>query len=86
MALRSGTIAALDNVVGVSDMCLLEPLDEDNFLENLSHRFDQKQIYVSSFIALVMLDFKELHYFNLFQLITMRHILKNDKFNYEKAG
>jgi len=47
MALRGGTIAALDNVVGVSDMCLLESVNEDTFIENLSSRFKRAQIYVS---------------------------------------
>jgi myosin I len=37
----------LDNTVGVSDMCLLDPLDEDTFLENLQIRFQHGQIYVS---------------------------------------
>lgn len=45
MALRGGTIAALDNVVGVSDMCLLESVNEDTFIENLSSRFKRAQIY-----------------------------------------
>lgn len=45
MALRGGTIAALDNVVGVSDMCLLQPVNENTFLENLSSRFKHAQIY-----------------------------------------
>ncbi len=48
MALRPGTMAMLDNSVGVSDACLLEPLNEDNFLYNLSRRFQHDQIYVSN--------------------------------------
>lgn len=40
--------STLDNIVGVSDMCLLEPVTEDNFIENLKIRFDEGQIYVSA--------------------------------------
>ncbi|XP_068184697.1 unconventional myosin-Ib isoform X2 [Antennarius striatus] len=35
----------LDNMIGVSDMVLLEPLTEDSFLENLRKRFDHNEIY-----------------------------------------
>lgn len=37
----------LDNMIGVGDMVLLEPLSEDSFLENLKNRFDHNEIYVS---------------------------------------
>lgn len=37
----------LDNMIGVGDMVLLEPLSEDSFLENLKKRFDHNEIYVS---------------------------------------
>lgn len=37
----------LDNMIGVGDMVLLEPLSEDTFLENLKNRFDHNEIYVS---------------------------------------
>lgn len=37
----------LDNMIGVGDMVLLEPLSEDSFLENLRKRFDHSEIYVS---------------------------------------
>lgn len=37
----------LDNMIGVGDMVLLEPLTEDSFLENLRKRFDHNEIYVS---------------------------------------
>ncbi len=47
MALHAGARSLLDAVVGVSDMCLLEPLDEDHFLDNLQRRFQHNQIYVS---------------------------------------
>ncbi|XP_026151113.1 unconventional myosin-Ib isoform X2 [Mastacembelus armatus] len=35
----------LDNMIGVGDMVLLEPLSEDSFLENLRNRFDHSEIY-----------------------------------------
>ncbi|XP_040912498.1 unconventional myosin-Ib isoform X5 [Toxotes jaculatrix] len=35
----------LDNMIGVGDMVLLEPLSEDSFLENLKNRFDHSEIY-----------------------------------------
>ncbi|XP_071349156.1 unconventional myosin-Ib isoform X2 [Trachinotus anak] len=35
----------LDNMIGVGDMVLLEPLNEDSFLENLKKRFDHNEIY-----------------------------------------
>ncbi|XP_078142071.1 unconventional myosin-Ib isoform X2 [Centroberyx gerrardi] len=35
----------LDNMIGVGDMVLLEPLSEDSFLENLRNRFDHNEIY-----------------------------------------
>ncbi|KAG7282935.1 hypothetical protein CRUP_018435 [Coryphaenoides rupestris] len=35
----------LDNMIGVGDMVLLEPLTEDSFLENLRNRFDHNEIY-----------------------------------------
>lgn len=38
----------LDNMIGVGDMVLLEPLNEDSFIENLRKRFDHNEIYVSS--------------------------------------
>ena len=47
MALHAGAVALFDNNVGVSDMCLLEPITEDTFLENLHRRFLHDQIYVS---------------------------------------
>ena len=37
----------LDNMIGVGDMVLLEPLSEESFLENLRKRFDHSEIYVS---------------------------------------
>lgn len=38
----------LDNMIGVGDMVLLEPLSEDSFNENLRKRFDHNEIYVSN--------------------------------------
>ncbi|KAM6955718.1 unconventional myosin-Ib isoform 2-T3 [Lycodopsis pacificus] len=35
----------LDNMIGVGDMVLLEPLSEDSFIENLRNRFDHNEIY-----------------------------------------
>ncbi|CAJ1071351.1 unconventional myosin-Ib isoform X2 [Xyrichtys novacula] len=35
----------LDNMIGVGDMVLLEPLSEDSFLDNLRDRFDHNEIY-----------------------------------------
>uniref|UniRef100_A0A8C6WZ32 Unconventional myosin-Ib n=1 Tax=Neogobius melanostomus TaxID=47308 RepID=A0A8C6WZ32_9GOBI len=35
----------LDNMIGVGDMVLLEPLSEDSFIDNLRKRFDHNEIY-----------------------------------------
>uniref|UniRef100_H2ZWQ3 Myosin IB n=1 Tax=Latimeria chalumnae TaxID=7897 RepID=H2ZWQ3_LATCH len=35
----------LDNMIGVGDMVLLEPLSEDSFIDNLKKRFDHSEIY-----------------------------------------
>ncbi|KAK2150781.1 hypothetical protein LSH36_389g00009 [Paralvinella palmiformis] len=45
MAARPGGVEALDNTVGVSDMCLLEPLSEENFIYNLYERYRHQIIY-----------------------------------------
>lgn len=37
----------LDNMIGVGDMVLLEPLSEESFIDNLRKRFDHNEIYVS---------------------------------------
>lgn len=42
----------LDNMIGVGDMVLLEPMTEDSFLENLRKRFEHNEIYVSSRVTL----------------------------------
>ncbi|XP_061923619.1 unconventional myosin-Ib isoform X4 [Entelurus aequoreus] len=39
------TKSLLDNMIGVGDMVLLEPLSEDSFIENLRKRFDHNEIY-----------------------------------------
>lgn len=38
----------LDNMIGVGDLVLIEPLSEDTFIENLKKRFDHNEIYVSN--------------------------------------
>ena len=49
MALQPGVGSGLGaGLVGVTDMCLLDSLDEDSFLSNLQERFNHDQIYVSS--------------------------------------
>uniref|UniRef100_A0A8C9SQ28 Myosin IB n=1 Tax=Scleropages formosus TaxID=113540 RepID=A0A8C9SQ28_SCLFO len=35
----------LDNMIGVGDMVLLEPLTEESFINNLKNRFDHSEIY-----------------------------------------
>ena len=42
-----GRTHALESTVGVSDMVLLEPLDEDACIQNLKVRFENDIIYVS---------------------------------------
>lgn len=37
----------LDEMVGCGDMVLLEPLTEENLLDNLKTRYDSGEIYVS---------------------------------------
>lgn len=44
----------LDNMIGVGDMVLLEPLSEESFLENLKKRFDHNEIYVSFLLYIEM--------------------------------
>lgn len=38
----------LEGSVGVEDLVLLEPLDEDSLIKNLKLRYENKEIYVSS--------------------------------------
>ena len=46
-AMSKNVESLLDNMVGVGDAVLLEPLTEHNFLENLEKRFNCDDIYVS---------------------------------------
>lgn len=43
----NGVKSLLDGTVGVGDSVLIEPLTEENFLENLQLRFKHDNIYVS---------------------------------------
>ncbi|XP_077131490.1 unconventional myosin-Ib isoform X3 [Ranitomeya variabilis] len=45
MAKMEGKTSLLDNMIGVGDMVLLEPLDEESFINNLKKRFDHSEIY-----------------------------------------
>lgn len=47
-----GGRSMLDDMVGVSDMVLLEPLTEDALIENLWDRYNNKDIYVRNNIHL----------------------------------
>lgn len=41
-------MSLLEGQVGVEDLVLLEPLDEDSLIKNLRLRYEEKEIYVSS--------------------------------------
>ncbi|KAM7152991.1 unconventional myosin-Ib isoform 4-T4 [Macrochelys suwanniensis] len=45
MAKMEVKTSLLDNMIGVGDMVLLEPLSEDSFINNLKKRFDHNEIY-----------------------------------------
>lgn len=47
MAKMEVKTSLLDNMIGVGDMVLLEPLNEDTVIDNLKKRFDHNEIYVS---------------------------------------
>ena len=47
MALLPHSLDSLKTKVGVGDACLLHPLTEDAFIENLRQRYRKQQIYVS---------------------------------------
>lgn len=47
MAKMEVKTSLLDNMIGVGDMVLLEPLNEETFIDNLKKRFDHNEIYVS---------------------------------------
>lgn len=49
MALHQGSLAILENNVGVSDAVLLDPVSEDAFIENLRLRYQHNQIYVRDY-------------------------------------
>lgn len=48
MAKMEVKTSLLDNMIGVGDMVLLEPLSEETFINNLKKRFDHDEIYVST--------------------------------------
>ena len=50
-----GGRSMLDDMVGVGDMVLLEPLSEDGLIENLWDRYNNKDIYVSDDIQLFII-------------------------------
>ncbi|XP_013930841.1 PREDICTED: unconventional myosin-Ib-like [Thamnophis sirtalis] len=45
MAKMEVKTSLLDNMIGVGDMVLLEPLTEETFISNLKKRFDHNEIY-----------------------------------------
>uniref|UniRef100_A0ACB8G099 Uncharacterized protein n=1 Tax=Sphaerodactylus townsendi TaxID=933632 RepID=A0ACB8G099_9SAUR len=45
MAKMEVKTSLLDNMIGVGDMVLLEPLTEESFISNLQQRFDHSEIY-----------------------------------------
>uniref|UniRef100_A0A8D0H740 Unconventional myosin-Ib n=1 Tax=Sphenodon punctatus TaxID=8508 RepID=A0A8D0H740_SPHPU len=45
MAKMETKTSLLDNMIGVGDMVLLEPLNEELFINNLKRRFDHNEIY-----------------------------------------
>ncbi|XP_053554567.1 unconventional myosin-Ib isoform X3 [Bombina bombina] len=45
MAKMEVKTSLLDNMIGVGDMVLLEPLNEESFINNLKIRFDHNEIY-----------------------------------------
>ncbi|XP_077010620.1 unconventional myosin-Ib isoform X4 [Tamandua tetradactyla] len=45
MAKTEVKTSLLDNMIGVGDMVLLEPLSEETFIDNLKKRFDHSEIY-----------------------------------------
>ena len=47
--LTGGGRSMMDDMVGVSDMVLLDPMTEDAMIENLWDRYNAKDIYVSFF-------------------------------------
>ncbi|XP_010010231.1 PREDICTED: unconventional myosin-Ib isoform X2 [Nestor notabilis] len=45
MAKMEVKTSLLDDMIGVGDMVLLEPLNEDSFINNLKKRFDHNEVY-----------------------------------------
>ncbi|KAJ8776233.1 hypothetical protein J1605_015708 [Eschrichtius robustus] len=45
MAKMEVKTSLLDNMIGVGDMVLLEPLNEETVINNLKKRFDHNEIY-----------------------------------------
>ncbi|KAI1237036.1 hypothetical protein IHE44_0014289 [Lamprotornis superbus] len=45
MAKMEVKTSLLDDMIGVGDMVLLEPLNEDSFIDNLKKRFDHNEVY-----------------------------------------
>uniref|UniRef100_A0A8B9THR9 Unconventional myosin-Ib n=1 Tax=Anas platyrhynchos TaxID=8839 RepID=A0A8B9THR9_ANAPL len=45
MAKMEVKTSLLDDMIGVGDMVLLEPLNEDSFINNLKKRFDHSEVY-----------------------------------------
>ncbi|XP_029113797.1 unconventional myosin-Ib isoform X3 [Scleropages formosus] len=45
MSKMEAKTSLLDNMIGVGDMVLLEPLTEESFINNLKNRFDHSEIY-----------------------------------------
>lgn len=41
-------MALLEGSVGVEDLVLLEPLEQESLLKNLQLRYENKEIYVSA--------------------------------------
>ncbi|XP_022782687.1 unconventional myosin-Ia-like isoform X5 [Stylophora pistillata] len=59
-----GGRSMLDNMVGVGDMVLLEPLTEDSLIENLWDRYNNKDIY--TYIGDVVVSINPYRKFNLY--------------------
>nr|XP_023673526.1 unconventional myosin-Ib-like [Paramormyrops kingsleyae]XP_023673527.1 unconventional myosin-Ib-like [Paramormyrops kingsleyae] len=45
MSKMEAKTSLLDNMIGVGDMVLLEPLTEESFINNLKNRFEHGEIY-----------------------------------------
>ncbi|EPY79420.1 unconventional myosin-Ib isoform 2 [Camelus ferus] len=56
MAKMEVKTSLLDNMIGVGDMVLLEPLSEDTVINNLKKRFDHSEIYRADCVQSIALD------------------------------